>query len=307
LNWKRGADFICPMMLAGTYTAIVTPFRNGRFDAPAFKRLIDLQVKGGVDGVVPVGTTGESPTLDYKEHAEVIAHAVEYAAGRIKVMAGTGGNSTSEAVYLTQEAAKAGADSSLQVAPYYNKPTQEGLFQHFLEISRASKLPLLLYSIPSRCGVEIGVETIRRLAGATPRFVGIKEAGGNPDRVSQLRAALGARFSIFSGDDALTLAFMSLGAHGVISVASNLVPRQVSRMVAAFRAGNPGAALKMHEELYPLFKDLFIETNPQPVKAALAMMGLIQEELRLPLVPMSAKNRAMLKSTLLQCGVLRHD
>jgi len=294
-------------MLAGTYTAIVTPFRNGKFDAPAFKRLIDMQVKGGVDGLVPVGTTGESPTLDYKEHGEVIAHAVEYAAGRIQVMAGTGGNSTSEAVFLTQEAEKAGADSSLQVAPYYNKPTQEGLFQHFLEISRATKLPLVLYSIPSRCGIEIGVETIRRLAGATSRLVGIKEAGGNPDRVSQLRAALGPRFSIFSGDDALTLPFMSLGAQGVVSVASNIVPRQVSRMVAALRAGNLSAALKLHEQLYPLFKHLFLETNPLPVKAALAMMGLIREEFRLPLVPMSAKNRAVLKATLLQCGVLRHD
>lgn len=294
-------------MLAGTYTAIVTPFRDGKFDAPAFKRLIDMQVKGGVDGVVPVGTTGESPSLDYKEHLEVIAHAVEYAAGRIEVMAGTGGNSTSEAVYLTQEAAKAGVHSSLQVAPYYNKPTQEGLFQHFLEISRASKLPLILYSVPSRCGVEIGVETVRRLAGATPRVVGIKEAGGNADRVSQLRAALGPRFSIFSGDDALTLPFMAVGAHGVVSVASNVVPRQVARMVAAFRAGNLSAALKLHEQLYPLFKDLFIETNPQPVKTALALMGLIKEEFRLPLVPMSAKNRAVLKSTLLQCGVLRHD
>jgi 4-hydroxy-tetrahydrodipicolinate synthase len=257
--------------------------------------------------LVPVGTTGESPTLDYKEHIEVIAHAVEYAAGRIQVMAGTGGNSTGEAIFLTQEAEKAGADSSLQVAPYYNKPTQEGLFQHFLEISRATKLPLILYSIPSRCGVEIGVETLRRLAGATPRIVGIKEAGGNADRVSQLRAALGTRFSIFSGDDALTLPFMSVGAHGVVSVVSNVVPRQVSRMVAAFRAGNLSAALKLHEQLYPLFKDLFIETNPQPVKTALAMMGLIQEEFRLPLVPMSTKNRSLLKSTLLQCGALRHD
>jgi 4-hydroxy-tetrahydrodipicolinate synthase len=294
-------------MLTGTYTAIITPFRNGQFDAPAFKRLIDLQVKGGVDGIVPVGTTGESPTLDYKEHIEVIARAVEYAAGRIAVMAGTGGNSTSEAVYLTKEAEKAGADSSLQVAPYYNKPTQEGLFQHFLEVSRASKLPLVLYSIPSRCGVEIGVDTVRRLAGATPRVVGIKEAGGNPDRVSQLRAALGPKFSIFSGDDALTLPFMSLGAHGVVSVASNVVPRQVARMVAAFRAGNTPTALKIHQQLYPLFKDLFIETSPQPVKAALAMMGLIQEEFRLPLVPMSASNRAVLKTTLVKCGVLPHD
>ena len=307
LRHPRGADLIELVMLTGTYTAIVTPFRNGQFDAPAFKRLIDLQVKGGVDGIVPVGTTGESPTLDYKEHIEVIARAVEYAAGRIGVMAGTGGNSTSEAVYLTQEAEKAGADASLQVAPYYNKPSQEGLFQHFLEVSRASKLPLVLYSIPSRCGVEIGVETVRRLAGATPRVAGIKEAGGNADRVSQLRAALGPKFSIFSGDDGLTLPFMSLGAHGVVSVASNVVPRQVARMVAAFRAGNASAALKLHEQLYPLFKDLFIETNPQPVKAALAMMGLIQEEFRLPLVPMSAANRAVLKTTLRQCGALSHD
>jgi len=292
-------------MLTGTYTAIVTPFRNGKFDAPAFKRLVELQVKGGVDGIVPVGTTGESPTLDYKEHIEVIAHAVEYAAGRIHVMAGTGGNSTSEAIYLTQEAEKAGADSSLQVAPYYNKPTQEGLFQHFLEVSRASKLPLVLYSIPSRCGIEIGVETVRRLAVATPRVVGIKEAGGNPDRVSQLRAALGPRFSIFSGDDGLTLAFMALGAHGVVSVASNILPRQMARMVTACRTGNQSAALKIHDQLYPLFKDLFIETNPLPIKAALAMLGHIQEEFRLPLVPMTSKNRDVLKATLIRCGVLR--
>jgi 4-hydroxy-tetrahydrodipicolinate synthase len=307
LNLRRGVDFICALMLIGTYTAIVTPFRDGKFDARAFKRLIALQVKGGVDGIVPVGTTGESPTLDYKEHIEVIARAVEYAAGKIRVMAGTGGNSTSEAVYLTQEAEKAGADSSLQVAPYYNKPTQEGLFQHFLEVSRATKLPLVLYSVPSRCGVEIGVETVRRLAVATPRIVGIKEAGGNADRVSQLRAALGPKFSILSGDDAMTLAFMALGAHGVVSVASNIVPRPIARMVAAFRAGHQSAALKLHEQLYPVFKDLFIESNPQPVKAALAMMGLVREEFRLPLVPMSAKNRAVLKMTLIQCGVLRHE
>jgi 4-hydroxy-tetrahydrodipicolinate synthase len=181
------------------------------------------------------------------------------------------------------------------------------LYQHFLEVSRATKLPLVLYSVPSRCGVEIGVETVRRLAGATPRLAGMKEAGGNADRVSQLRAALGPKFSIFSGDDALTLAFMAVGAHGVVSVASNIVPRQVARMVAAFRAGNLSAALKLHQQLYPLFKDLFIETNPQPVKTALALMGLIKEEFRLPLVPMSAKNRSVLKSTLRRCGVLSHD
>jgi len=286
---------------------MVTPFRDGAFDRRAFKRLVDMQARAGVDGIVAVGTTGESATLDYKEHIEVVACAVECAAGRLRVMAGTGGNSTSEAVYLTQEAEKAGADSSLQVAPYYNKPTQEGLYQHFLEISRATKLPLILYSIPSRCGVEIGVETVRRLAAATPRVAGIKEAGGNADRVSQLRAALGGRFSIFSGDDSLTLPFMSVGAHGVVSVASNVVPRQVARMVRAWLDGNAPAALKIHQQLYPLFKDLFIEANPLPVKAALAMMGLIREEFRLPMVPMSARNRALLKSTLVQCGVLRHD
>jgi 4-hydroxy-tetrahydrodipicolinate synthase len=294
-------------MLTGTYTAIVTPFREGKIDAIGLKRLIEMQVRGGVDGIVPVGTTGESPTLDYKEHIEVIARAVEFAAGRIHVMAGTGGNSTSEAVYLTQEAEKAGADSSLQVAPYYNKPTQEGLYQHFLEVSRATKLPIILYSVPSRCGIEIGVETVRRLAGATPRIVGIKEAGGSADRVSQLRAALGRKFAILSGDDSLTVPFMSVGAHGVVSVTSNVVPRQVARMVKAFGSGDAAGALKLHDLLYPLFKDLFIESNPIPVKAALAMMGVIEEEYRLPLTPISAKNRELLKATLKQCGVPRHD
>ncbi len=294
-------------MLTGTYTAIVTPFRNGKFDAQAFKRLIQIQVRAGVDGIVPVGTTGESPTVDYKEHIEIIAHAVEYAAGRVHVMAGTGGNSTSEAVYLTQQAEQAGADSSLQVAPYYNKPTQEGLFRHFLEVSRVTRLPLVLYSVPSRCGVEIGVETVRRLAVATPRIVGLKEAGGNADRVSQLRAALGPRFTILSGDDSLTLPFMAVGAHGVVSVASNIIPRDVARMVRAFQGGDPAAACKIHQRFYPLFKDLFLESNPIPVKAALAMMGLIAEEYRLPLVPMAAGNRGILRATLRQCGVLRHD
>jgi 4-hydroxy-tetrahydrodipicolinate synthase len=294
-------------MLTGTYTAIVTPFREGKFDVKAFKKLIEMQVRGGVDGIVPVGTTGESPTLDYKEHIEVIARAVEFAAGRIHVMAGTGGNSTSEAVYLTQEAEKAGADSSLQVAPYYNKPTQDGLYRHFLEISRVTKLPIILYSVPSRCGVEIGVETVRRLAAATPRIAGMKEAGGNADRVSQLRAALGKKFTILSGDDALTVPFMSVGAHGVVSVASNVAPKQVARMVKAYAAGDAAGALKWHEQLHPLFRDLFIESNPIPVKAALALMGVIEEEYRLPLAPISAKNREILKATLQQCGVLRHD
>lgn len=292
-------------MLTGTYTAIVTPFRNGKVDAPALRRLIERQIKGGVDGIVPVGTTGESPTLNYEEHIEVIARSVEYAAGKIKVMAGSGGNSTSEAVYLTAESEKAGADSTLQVAPYYNRPTQEGLYQHFLEVSRATKLPVILYSIPSRCGVEIAVDTVRRLAAATPRIVGIKEAGGNPDRVTQLRGALGQRFSIFSGDDSQILPFMALGAHGVISVASNIIPKQVTQMVQACAKGNFAAARRIYERYYQVFKDLFIETNPVPVKAAAAMLGQLEEEYRLPLVPLSEKNRNILKTTLTQCGILK--
>ena len=292
-------------MLTGTYTAIITPFRNGKLDLAALRRLIERQIKAGVDGIVPVGTTGESPTLDYDEHIEVIARAVEFADGKIHVMAGTGANSTREAVYLTAQAEKVGANSTLQVAPYYNRPTQEGLYQHFLEISRAGKLPVVLYSVPSRCGVEIAVETVRRLAIATRRVVGIKEAGGNADRVSQLRAALGDRFSIFSGDDSLTLPFMALGAHGVISVASNIIPKQVAQMVQACATGNFAAALKLHDRYYSVFKDLFIESNPVPIKAAAAMLGQIEEEYRLPLVPMSGKNRAILKGTLVQCGLLK--
>jgi 4-hydroxy-tetrahydrodipicolinate synthase len=292
-------------MFTGTYTAIVTPFKNGNIDEAALERLIKLQIKAGVDGIVPVGTTGESPTVNYEEHVHIIALSVRFADRKIKVLAGTGGNATSEAVYLTQQAEKVGADGSLQVAPYYNKPTQEGLFQHFREVARCSRLPNMLYSIPGRCGVEIGVETVKRLADSCRNVIGIKEAGGNPDRVSQLRAALGNKFVILSGDDALTLPFMAVGAQGVVSVASNVIPRQVADMVGAYAKGQTAAALKLHEKYYPLFKDLFIETNPQPVKAALAMMGQIEDESRLPMVPMSAKNREVLRRTMRTCGILK--
>ena len=292
-------------MFTGTYTAIVTPFKNGKIDEAALERLVRAQARGGVDGIVPVGTTGESPTVDYDEHIHIIALSVKSAAGRIKVLAGTGGNSTSEAIHLTQRAEKAGADGSLQVAPYYNKPSQEGLFQHFREVAGATRLPLVLYSIPGRCGIEISVDTVKRLARECKNIVGIKEAGGNADRVSQLRAALGPRFEIMSGDDSLTLPFMAVGAQGVISVASNVIPRQVAQMVKAFAAGKAAAALKLHQKYYPLFKDLFIETNPVPVKAALAMMGQIEEEYRLPLVPMSAKNREVLRAIMKAVGLLK--
>ena len=292
-------------MFTGTYTAIVTPFSNGKIDDTALENLINAQIKGGVDGIVPVGTTGESPTVNFEEHVHLVNLSVRFAKKKIKVMAGTGGNATEEAIYLTQQAERCGVDASLQVAPYYNKPTQEGLFQHFRAIARATKLPIILYSIPGRCGVDISIETTVRLARECKNIVGMKEAGGTPDRVSQLRAALGPNFSIFSGDDSLTLPFMSVGANGVISVASNVIPKEVSQMVNLFAAGKTAAALKIHQKFYPLFKDLFIETNPIPVKAALAMLGRVEEEYRLPLVPMSAKNREVLRATMKNCGLLK--
>lgn len=292
-------------MFTGTYTAIVTPFRNGQLDEVALEKLVKSQIKGGVDGIVPVGTTGESPTLDYDEHIRVIELAVKFAAGKITVIAGTGANSTKEAIELTQKAEAVGADGSLQVAPYYNKPTQEGLYQHYRAIATATKLPILLYSIPGRCGIEIGIETTQRLAKDFPNIVGIKEAGGNADRVSQLVAACGTKFTILSGDDSLTLPFMAVGARGVISVATNVAPKAVSTMVRKFAAGDLKGALKLHAQLYPLFKNLFIETNPAPTKAALALMGMMTEEIRLPLVPVTAKAREIVKATITELGLLK--
>ncbi len=292
-------------MFTGTYTAIVTPFKDGQLDEAALARLIQRQIKGGVDGIVPVGTTGESPTVDYDEHVRIIALTVQLAAGKIKVLAGTGSNSTSEAVYLTQAAEKAGADGALLVAPYYNKPSPEGLYQHFKAIANNTRLPLVLYSIPGRCGIEIGIEIVKRLAADCKNIVGIKEAGGSCDRVSQLRAALGPKFEILSGDDSLTLPFMAVGACGVISVASNIIPREVAQMVRAFAQGDVKRAAQLHAKFYPVFKDLFIETNPVPAKAALAMLGVIGEEYRLPLVPLTAASRVKLRATLQATGILK--
>jgi len=292
-------------MFTGTYTAIVTPFKAGKVDELALGRLVKSQIRAGVDGVVPVGTTGESPTLSYEEHIAVVDFTVRAAARKIKVLAGTGGNSTEEAIYLTKAAERAGADGSLQVAPYYNKPTQEGLYQHFRAIAEATRLPILLYSIPGRCGIEIGVETVRRLAEDCKNIVGIKEAGGVPDRVSQIRAACGPKFTILCGDDSLTLPFMSVGADGVISVASNVIPREVANMVRAFADGRPAAALKIHAKFFTLFRNLFVEANPGPVKAALAMLGMMEDQLRLPLVTLEPKNRELIRATLQQCGLLK--
>ena len=292
-------------MFIGTYTAIVTPFKNGKIDDAAFERLIEFQIKGGVDGIVPAGTTGESSTLGYQENIDVVARAVKFARGKIKIIAGTGANATAEATYLTRAAEEVGADASLQVAPYYNRPTQEGLYQHFKAVARSTNLPIMLYNIPGRCAVDISVDTVKRLKDSCKNIVAIKESGGSCDRVSQLRAALGHEFVILSGDDSLTLPFMSVGAQGVVSVASNIIPREISQMVKLFRSGKPAAALRIHEKYFPLIKDLFIETNPTPVKAALAMMKFISEESRLPLVPMNPDHRNTLRATMKRCGILK--
>ncbi|HWB60272.1 MAG TPA: 4-hydroxy-tetrahydrodipicolinate synthase, partial [Chthoniobacteraceae bacterium] len=256
-------------MFHGTFTALVTPFRDNQVDEAAFGKLIEFQIENGITGIVPVGTTGESPTLDHDEHIRVIELAVKFAAGRCKVIGGTGSNSTVEAIELTQAAEKVGADAALLVAPYYNKPSQEGLFRHFKAIAEATKLPLILYSIPGRCGIEIGVETVRRLAEACPNIIAIKESGGSIERVNALRAAVPDAFSILSGDDFITLSFMAAGARGVISVASNIVPRDVVEMVNAVIVQKLDLAQQIHERLYPLFRDLFIEPNPVPIKTAL--------------------------------------
>lgn len=286
-------------MFRGTYTALITPFRDGALDTEAFCALVERQIAAGLDGVVPVGTTGESPTLDPHEHLRVIQLAVETARGRCRVIAGTGSNSTARTVAVTREAETAGADAVLLVAPYYNKPSQEGLFQHFRTVAAATRLPVVLYSIPGRCGVEIGVETTRRLAEACPNVVAIKEAGGQVDRVSQLRAALPTEFAILSGDDVLTLPFMAVGAVGVISVASNFVPEEIAAMVRAFGMGKVDVARGLHERLYQLNKDLFIEPNPVPVKLAMFLAGVLPSpEVRLPLCGMGRANEEQLRRTL---------
>jgi 4-hydroxy-tetrahydrodipicolinate synthase len=259
---------------------------------------------GGVDGIVPVGTTGESPTLSHEEHRDVIKAAVEIAAGRIKVVGGTGSNSTEEAIDLTQDAEKAGADGALIVAPYYNKPSPEGLYRHFRAIAQATKLPITLYSIPGRCGIEISVPVVARLAKDCPNIVAIKEAGGSVERVSQLRQAVPDTFEIISGDDSLTVPFISVGAVGVISVASNVAPGPVSELVRAARDGQMARAEQLHRRLYPLFKNLFIESNPAPAKYALSITMGLSPELRLPLVEMGEENRQLVRATLAELGLL---
>src|SRR5262245_32887464 len=285
-------------MFVGTFTALVTPFRDGGIDVAAFEQLIETQIAAGISGIVAIGTTGESPTLSHEEREQVIRVAVAKANKHCLVLAGTGSNSTEHAIAQTKLAEKLRADAALLVAPYYNKPSQEGLFRHFEAIADATSLPVMLYNIPGRCGVDILPETVARLAKQCRNIVSIKEASGSVERISELRRHLPDAFTILSGDDSLTLPFMAVGAVGVVSVASNLFPSEVCALVRACESGDLKSAKNSHRKLLPLFKDLFIEPNPVPVKTALAWRGVMSREVRLPLCEMSEANQARLRKTL---------
>ncbi len=289
-------------MFRGTYTALVSPFRDGAIDAPAFQRLIERQISAGISGIVPVGTTGESPTLSHEERKQIIRLAVETADRRCQVMAGTGSNSTQHAIEATREAEELGVDGALVVAPYYNKPSQEGLFRHFQKIAQSTSLPIMLYNIPARCGVDIGPDTVERLAGACGNIVAIKEASGSVERVSELCTRLPREFAVLSGDDSLTLPFMAVGAVGVVSVASNLLPADVVALVQTFAAGDANRARDLHQKLFGIFKDLFLEPNPVPVKTALSWRGEMSAEVRLPLCEMTLANQDRLRATIENFG-----
>jgi len=288
-----------PRQFTGSYTALVTPFRRGTVAFDEIRSLVEFQIKGGIDGLVPVGTTGESPTVTHEEHLDIIRCTIDAARGRVPVIAGTGSNSTHEAVAMTKAADEAGADGMLLVAPYYNRPTQEGIFRHFSAVAEITAKPIVLYSIPGRCGVEISVGVIERLRAKYPHVAHVKEAGGSVDRVDQIVSALGDAVTVLSGDDSLTLPFMAVGAKGVISVASNYFPREVAKLAARALAGDYAKARALHRRLYPLFKTFFIESNPSPIKFAMARAGLIgSEEVRLPLCPLGDASRKTLLAAL---------
>ncbi len=289
---------------AGAHTALVTPFKNDALDEEALAALIEGQIQGGISGIVPVGTTGESPTLSHEEHRRVIEIAVKVAAKRVLVIAGTGSNATSEAVELTIEAEKLGADAALLVAPYYNKPSPEGLYRHFKKVADAVNIPIVLYSIPGRCGIEIPVSVVARLAADCPNVVAIKEAGGKVERVHELRTALPESFQILSGDDALTLPFMTAGGVGVISVASNVIPAEVEELVQSLLRGNLAKAEEIHTRYADLFRDLFIEPNPVPIKIVLAAKGICRDDVRLPLCEMTKSNKEILMKTLKESNLI---
>lgn len=287
---------------AGLTVALVTPFRDGAVDEAALRKLVDWHVEQGTDCVSPCGTTGESPTLSHDEHERVVSLVCEQAAGRIKVMAGTGSNSTSEAVRLTKAAKKAGATAALIVTPYYNKPTQEGFFQHFKAVADSVDLPIILYNIPGRSAKNMEPETIVRLA-ELPTIVGIKESTGSMDQASHILS--GSNLTVLSGDDSLTLPLMSLGGRGVVSVVGNIVPRDVKAMVKAFDGGNLAEARRLHLKLFPLCRDMLgLSTNPIPIKAAMRMLGRDTGDIRLPLTPLTAAEEQKLAQSLKVYGLL---
>jgi 4-hydroxy-tetrahydrodipicolinate synthase len=280
-------------MFTGSLVAIVTPFRNGQFDERAFADLIEWQIAKGTNGIVPCGTTGESATLSHEEHNRVIELTVEIVNRRVPVIAGTGSNSTDEAMALTRHAKQAGADAALLITPYYNKPTQEGLYRHYKAVAEAVDLPLVLYNIPGRTGVNMLPSTIARLA-SIPTVVGVKEGSGSVQQASDIVQMCGDRLTVLAGDDSLTLPMMAVGGQGVITVTANVVPTEMANLVKAFANGQVQEARRIHFQLAPLFAALFYETNPIPVKEALGMMGKIDPELRLPLCPMAQDTREKL-------------
>lgn len=287
------------MSFTGSITALITPFKKGKVDEKSLGKIVRHQIEAGTDGLVPVGTTGESPTVSFKEHERVIEVVVGAANGRVPVIAGTGSNSTDEAIQLTRFAKKAGADGALLVTPYYNKPTQEGLFRHYQAIAKAVDLPLVLYNVPGRTGIALSPETVARLSKIST-IVAIKEATGSMDQTSQILSLCG--ITVLSGDDSLTLPLLALGAKGVISVASNLIPETVAEMVDAYFAGNLNRARALHYKMFPLFRALFVETNPIPVKRAMKLAGLAPDDVRLPLCPMQESNEKILRQAMRDFG-----
>jgi 4-hydroxy-tetrahydrodipicolinate synthase len=295
------------MDLKGVYTALITPFKNGTIDEEGLGRLIEFQLQGGVDGIVPCGTTGEASTLSYEEHERVIELTVKFVNGKIPVIAGTGSNSTLETVELTAKAKKLGTDMVLLVAPYYNRPTQEGLYGHFKKVAENVDIPIVLYNIPTRTGVNMLPELVARLA-EIPNIVAIKEASGSLQQVADIYRLTKGRFTILSGDDNIFLPMMALGARGVISVLSNILPQKLKMLSKAFLDEKDiEKARTLHMELMPLFQAMFVEVNPVPVKESLYYMGLVEKELRLPLVPLADKNREYLKTTLREFGLLKRE
>lgn len=292
------------MQFTGAFTAIVTPFRNGSVDENRFRELIEWQIEQGINGLVPCGTTGESATLTHDEHRTVIRICVEQVNGRIPVLAGAGSNNTREAIDLTRFAKEAGADGALLITPYYNKPTQEGLYLHFKAIASEVSMPFIVYNVPSRTGTNICPETLARLNRDIPEVVGVKEATGNLIQVSEILEYCGTDFQVLSGDDFTVLPLLSVGGCGVISVTSNVVPAKMSDLCRAFKAGDLATARRLHFELSPINRAMFIETNPIPVKTALALMGRIDLEMRLPLCPMQQVNQSRLRDILSAAGIL---